>query len=1253
MRGAVLESGLAKPGECVLPAPVTVRFYPSPMRPGDVRRREHRDDLTLDQIVDELGLPFPSLWDLRIRIEGMRVPRAMWPHTRPNPGTTVLIHAVPHGGQTGKGVLQVVIGIALLATAFIAGPLAGTVLGNLGHIFGQLSTGTIIGLGIGGASLSAAGAFSLAAPPPGVPFRGEIPSSASRTLTAPRNEVRPFSPVPRVFGRYRVFPQYAAKPFTELVGNDQFLRMLFTFGYGPLEMADLKIGEDLVDNLVGVEWNFLPGYDDDPALSLFTVGVDEAALQVSIDVDADPVIRTTELDSHEASIDLAFPKGLLALEEREGPPKAVTAHFTIQYRTAGSSDPWVGVVASDPLGPGVSNPTAGEISIASRDQGSVIRGIRWVFPAPGQYEIRISRTASTFNTNNLGTLLDDCVWTKLRSIRPGTKPRVPNLSLLEVRIRATDQLSGIVQNLSAVVTSILPVWNSIDEWGPSNRHSSNLSLEATRNPAWAMAEMLRGGVNARPVPDSNVDAESLAAWAIANDAAGRSFDAVMDFDTTVGQVCRDIAGAHRASFNVIDGRYGVVIDEPKAVVSAHFSQRDTGNFSASRIFNKDVHGLRVRFVSPDAGYEPEELVVYADGYDESNATEFGELDLWGITDPDVAYRDGRYHLAAGKLRPEIYSFDLDIAQLAITRGDRVLYSHDVMLVGLGSARVVDVFTSGSNVTAIELDEEIDYDPALDYCVRVRSSATGETELHPVYNLGTPYALAVFTTPIASPTPLPAVGDLVAWGEQGRETGDYIVSGIVPTSDLGARVELIDHAPEIFTSDTGPIPPFDPNITVPTPRSVAAPSRPTIDSVISDESVLVISPDGTTTPRIVVDVGLTPGDEVPAESIEVQYRTAVPVGEWRRAAIVSATARQASITNVDTGEAYDIRVRAVSRDFIASDWAQVNGHAVVGSSTLPPDVESVRVGPDGFLVWDYPDPPRDLAGFRVRHQAGSDTTWISGIPAHDGIVTETRFDLSGIPSGSRTILVKAVDLRGNESATAASVIRILGGTVIENVLESEDFHAAGFPGTKTACTVEGGSGDLIADATDTKFYASAGAGDFFSSAGGGSFYGGGFQAMAYEDSWTPNPASVPGRLFLTESIAGESYSIFYRVQGASTWLRWPGVIDAEPSTTYEFRIEIAGGATQGRVSEFAAVIDVPDIEETIAPLVVPATGVFRIPITLAFQVIKHVAYDVLDDGNGGATVIRLDSDAANGPSVRVEDSSGARVQGLVGFRVRGY
>lgn len=1156
----------------------------------------------------------------------------------------VSIRAIPHGAR-GKAISSILIGLSLIAATFIPG--VGFALGTLGI--------SIAGAWLAGAAIALSGAVSLLSPPPAVPFTGEIPTSESRAIAAAQNEARPFAPVPRVFGLYRVFPQYAAKPFTEIVGNDQFLRLLFTFGYGPLEITEIKIGEDSIDSFQDVEYLVHPGYDDDDPLEIFTSSVDELDLQAALTAGAAAfTIRTTEPDTIESSIDLLFPAGLIAFDEETSAPKAVIASFLVEFRAAGSADAWVGITAVGPFGPGVTNPSAGDIEVRARARGSVSRGVRWVYPSSGQWEVRISRGANSFPLGGTGDFIADCVWTKLRSVRPGNPPRVPNLSLLELRIRATDQLSGQLQTLSAMVESILPVWNGLDGWGPANRLTTNPSLQATRNPAWALAEMLRGTVNARPVPDENIDATSISEWAVVNAASERWFDAVIDFDTTIAAVCRDIAGSARASFNLIDGRYGIVIDEEKPTVVAQFSARDTSKFEGRKIFQRPTHGLRVRFISPAAGYEPDEVIVYADGYNASNALELVDLDLWGVTDPDRAYRDGRYHLAAGLLRPEVYSFEIDVAHLAVTRGDRVLYSHDVMLVGLGSGRVRARIEEGGLLAGLQLDEVIEYDPDIAYAARVRIASTGTSTLYPLFNLGGPIDWVLFHTPV-SLTGSPDVGDLVAWGQSGKEVGDYLVHAIFPTSDLAARIELVDYSPAIFTADTEEIPPFDPNITDPRPRITITPSTPSILSVASDESVLLIDPDGTPRPRILVSVATIQGDAVPAAFLQAQYRTSDPVGEWYSAPQVDARTNQVSVADVDEGEAYDLRVRAISGDPIpgrASDWATVFGHVVVGASTAPPDVTAVRVDPGDLLVWDYPNPPRDFAGFRIRHQAGIETLWSTAIPAHDGVVTVASFSIAALPPGERTVLVKALDARGNESVNAAAVVVAIGGLAIENIVEEEDFHAAGFTGTKTNCAVEGGSGDLIADLLIDQFWKGQSDAPFWG-AGGSAFWGDSYDPMEYVDEWEPPSVALPGRLFLDLEVQGSSWAVFYREQGSTDWLRWPGWIDAVVGPTYEFRLTIEGGPVRGRVTAFAAQIDKPDLEERIDDFVVASSGTVRLPISLTFSSIKQVLLTVQGDGNGGTSARVLDKNPTTGPSVEVLNAAGTRVVGLIDARVRGY
>lgn len=1247
MRGAANESGLVRADLRVLPTSVTVLAFPNPFRPATRDIFEASAENTIEEIVELTGFDLSKPWDLIVRIDSHRIPRAMWANTRPNAGTIVTIRAVPHGAR-GKAIGQLIAGVLLLAVGaalWWTGAAIPAFLAGMGVTAGAIAAF--------GAVFAASGIISLASPPPTVPFTGEIPTSESRAIAAARNEARPFAPVPRVFGKYRVFPQYAAKPYTELVGNDQFLRLLFTFGYGPLQVTELKIGEDLISSFQDVEYNILPGYDDDGDLEIFTAGVDELELQVSLDAGSSvSVIRTTELNTREASIDFVFPSGLILFDNSDGEPRPVATHFSVEYRIAGSADPWVGVTVLEPFNPGVSNPTPGDVEIRARARGTLVRGVRWIFPSSDQWEIRVERLPNTFPSGGgTGEIIDDCTWAKLRSIRPGTAPRVPNLCLLEMRIRATDQLSGTLQTVSAMVESILPVWNQLDGWGPNNRLSTNPSLQVTRNPAWAFAEMLRGTVNARPVPDENIDAVSIAEWAVSNSTAERWFDAVVDFDTTVAEVCRDIAGSARASFNLIDGRYGVVIDEPKPVIVAQFSSRDTSNFEGTKVFQKETHGLRVKFVSPEAGYQPDEVIVYDDGYDESNALELLDLNLWGVTSAERAYRDGRYHLAAGKLRPEIYSFEIDVAHLAVTRGDRVLYSHDVMLVGMGSARVRERFESGGQLVALRIDETITYDPSINYAARIRIASNNTFVLYPLWNLGdVSLDIIAFQTPI-SLSGAPDVGDLVAWGEAGKETGEYLVHGIFPTSDLSARVELIDYSPAIYTVDTEEIPPFNPNITDPRPSILITPSRPIILGVASDESVLLLGADGSPIPRILISVQAIAGDRVPASFIQAQYRTNDPVGEWYSVAQVDSRTSQISITEVDEGEAYDLRVRAISADGRASDWGTVFGHVVIGASTPPPDVSFVRVDPGNLLVWDYPVPPRDFAGFKVRSQAGSDTLWDTAIPAHDGIVTVSSFSISALPPGERTVLVKAVDSAGNESVNAGFVVTSVGGLVIENIVEEEDFHAAGFLGTKTNSTVEGGTGDLVADFTVNEFWAGP-SGALFWGDPAEEFWGNSYSSMAYEDEWEPPSIALPGRLYLDIAIQGSNWSVYYREQGATAWTRWPGWIDPVVGVVYQFRIEIDGGQTRGRITAFAAQIDKPDLEERIDDFIVANTGTVRLPLTQTFTSIKQVLLTVQSDGNNGVSARVIDK-SITGPAVEVLNAAGTRVTGLIDARVRGY
>src|SRR6185436_8401427 len=95
---------------------------------------------------------------------------------------------------------------------------------------------------------------------------------------------------------------------------------------------------------------------------------------------------------------------------------------------------------------------------------------------------------------------------------------------------------------------------------------------------------------------------------------------------------------------------------------------------------------------------------------------------------------------------------------------------------------------------------------------------------------------------------------------------------------------------------------------------------------------------------------------------------------------------------------------------------------------------------------------DVIGYRLKYQPGTSRSWGDAIPLHNGVITNSPYDMLVVPSGPVTIMVKAVDSsttanpEGNESQNAAYIVTDLGDPIVANVVETFDLKAAGFIGT---------------------------------------------------------------------------------------------------------------------------------------------------------------------------------------------------------------
>ena len=1531
----------------MLPNTVDIQLTRNPFEEGRVHSYAFEGE-TIEHMIVSRGLRLDEAHGILVAVGGELVPERMFSRVKPKAGALVVIKVIPRGGAKGKAILQIVIGVLMVAASIYT-------MGTTGpQGWASLTAGakaaTVIG-GISGLMTIGSGITSLVAPPPAVPFDGNIPQSAdSAALTGTRNTARLHGPIRTVLGKYRVYPDLLGKPFVEQVGNDSILRLLMCFGYGPLDIQDIKIGETPIDQLT-TRYVVHEGWTDDPELTIFRDEVDmDSSIQVElkrIDDDGNPIvpsgIMTTGADPKEISIDIAFPGGLIAFDDR-GKPQDVTVRFRIEEREiedpvaawTNISDPTAGVNSST----GFKRISPGLFDLKLSQRGSITRGLRWPVPsgstAGAVHQVRITRVSTSAPdwSEEDNAIQSSAVVPVIKTIRPhiSSDKKIPNLAKIELEINASETgLSGVIDNLSAICTSIVPEFDVPSQsWGPTVGTKDALtdgSMKISRNAAWLFAHVLRGPANSRPIDDSRIDAAGLAVWAGNLDGVGavlgaaiggypnndttqlgikRYTDAVVDFSTTARKLLSDIAATGRASLNIIDGKYSVVADGPQSQIIQHFNPRNSSGFSGSKAFRKIPHAVRVNFVNPEpndgiSSYQKDELIVYNDGYSEfgnpavalefrgsttptsiiegntsgsgaawsaqnalvagyqgyavrhtinntnpgfynsggtgsvqlnidttaSNpnaplfvrmrlrrvtkgdeawdgkmyfmlggagrsetkrqfatepdwtkgwvtvvwdmttpdagtwtgnadigrlrfnlttggtsfgsvfdiesvivddgtqaATEFGELSLWGVADAHQAYRDGRYHLASTKLRPEIFSITTDVEHLVCNRGDLVRVSHDVIGVGYGAARLKSVTLDGSNFTTGEMDEEFNYESGKDYAIRIRGFDDSNNPAESIINLDNQNGYSSTVSP-PSTTPYdwtavdavkPAVGDLVMFGERTTESIECIVKSISPRNDLTAAIELVEYNAAVYETEAD-IPAHNSNITLESSPNILRPITPEIrGELVSDETVAEYSASGTPNIRILMNVS-TPqttanpvigssdigniGSYAATTHFHAQFRKKSGedvVTDWINVPRVEAFGEtEISIRPVEQDSVYDVRVRSISDSKAsASEWLYRSDHVVIGLSTPPPAPTSLSVWGTA-IRWEYGAKPSDFAGFIVKHQGGDDATWATGIPITTNLITDNWIQINGrIQYGRTTIMVRAVDVAGNESATLSAVKLIRTPEQLDDIKTETWTDVWGGAYSRINCTIEAGTNHLIADVESSGlFWRPISAAPFWVTSGHVfwstttiykemSFLGEVQTRHDFADiagaNW-PVDADFPCREYVSQlDTQGADYKIEYRpystVIASSVihyysgvdWAPWPGerildepefpILDAGSDVErLLIRFTIAGGPVQGKLK--AAEFKVEGIKKTHREILTVATTGTLVDLTgKGFRKITSVsitpaltgsaigtagvtgqAYDLLakQQPGGGGTTYEL-----SGPQVALSTAGDASV-----------
>ena len=942
---------------------------------------------TLEQIIATMVLDESNREHISAFIGGDYIPQELWAKTRPKSGASIY--------------LRVTLQDPVSMIAILASAAAPTIVAT---VFPALVAGSFAAA-VAGAAIAMAITYAASA------LFGPRPTSAnnrtespSYNLSAARNSLTPYAPVPVVLGTHRMVPPYGAAPYTEIVGNDQYLRFILIWGYGPVDVSSIKIGNTDLADYIGVE------VQHDFAGSASTLGLypaDASQEDLSIRLTDAYVARTTALNTTEFGLTVTFPNGLFKANDNGG-RSDISVQLIGQYRLVGSGTwlAWFDETYTDNTGQAK--------RVSQRKTGLT----------SGQYEVQIKRGNAEQNLT-AAKKVDRADWTDLRSFNTNSIPvKLTGVAKSAFRIKATDQLNGIVQQLNAIVSLKIPTWNGSSWTGSS----------ATSNPAAIFRYVLTGAPNKKPVAGANINDDQLGAWFTFCATNELAFDQVLDFQLSVRDILQDVANAGKASPAYVDDKWTVVIEQTRSTIVQHFTPRNTRNFAGRILYNEIPEALRIRFFNKNADYREDERVVFDDGFNEANATTYQVIDLPGQTNPDNVYKLGRHYIAAARLRPEIFTFEVDIEHLVALRGDLCRLTHDVPRIGQMSGRVVSRSTN-----TIVLDEPVTREAGKIYTLRVRTTITNTSLALTVAAVGT--TVTSNTVDVTSGGTSVNAGDLFQFGEQSLESLEVLVAAIEYIDDLGASVTCVPYSPAIYSSATT-IPAYSTVLSTPVSASFVGPPRPTISQVVSDEAALQITSTGSIIPAILLYV--QPGKTAAANDgtvtrtsfFQARYRRSGTDDPFTYAPYAAVDTPFITLSPVENGTNYDIGVRAIGPDeSTTSAFAEISNHQVLGATAKPPEIDTFSlntIGDPTYIEWTYPSIAVDVTGYEIRYSANqNNTSWPTMTVLSDAIPREARSFT--IPSRSGSYAIKPIDVLGNRSVLALYVNASLEDPAALNVV----------------------------------------------------------------------------------------------------------------------------------------------------------------------------------------------------------------------------
>ncbi len=1173
----------------------TVVYANNPFDPARDRKQvQIRKRSSLQKLAPKTTLPFVCL------VNGAPVLRANqgWQRTV-NDGDVVAFITLPQGGGGGSNPLRVILMVGMAVFAPYAAGILAPQLGVMSE-FGMMALQAGIGF-VGNALINAL------IPPPKPTSSSQAQNSAAASptynLSAQGNSARIGQAIPVLYGQHLIYPDFAAEPYTEYAGNEQYLYQLFCVGQGEYTITDLKIEDTAIANFAEVTYEVVnPGTKVTlfPANVITATEVSGQELLTAATIGpfvANPATTQTNV----LAIDIVAPRGLFYANDNGG-LNSVGVSFKVEARTVddfgASTGSWV---------------TLGTETISATTATAIRNSYRYNV-TKARYEVKVTRLDTKQTDSRYGHEID---WVSLRAYLPDSQD-YGNITLLAVRMRATNNISAqSARRINCIAQRKLPIWNGTS-WSANTE---------TRSIAWALADALRANYGGN-LPDARLDLAQLLALNTILSARGDTFDGIFDQKQVLWEAITLIARAGRMKPYVQGGVYHFTRDSAVTLPVALFNQRNIVKGS-----------LKVEYLLPSDTTSDSVIVTYFDAIRqkplEVHATLPGNsannpfpVDLFGVTNAAQAWREGRYIAAANRYRRQSISFTTDMEGFIPTFGDLIAIAHDRMQRNTSG----DVLAYDAGTQTLTLSEPVTFGAGSYYFgFKLRDGSfsgpwlatAGVDAYHPV--LTSPLDFTPDTSHAREKTSF-----TFGVGEEYRKLARVIA--VRPRSIHQVELLCINEDAAVHTADTGTVPPASSYWNLP--------SRITRPNVTGLNVTLTGTPSN---PQLAIH--WQPASGADHYYVETSYDSG---SSWQRRGDVSSTNL---LVPSQRGSVF-VRVAAVGLG--RGDWAEWVGDPY---AVPPADVSSflISVQPDGTRQFDMAMAsglPPDFAGYEIRYKSGAGPyTWDAMTPMHDGLITTSPFEYNQLDAGQYTFACKAVDTSNIKSLNANFIVADLAEQRLAGVIYSQLPRNYGWPGTKTDCYVAADNGNL--EPVDTSLWS-----DLTTWSDWTQWPNAAAGTITYQHTTIDLGSSVPVVPLITATADGTVTIEERHSNDNITYSTWAAVGPLLTSRFIQVRCSVTGALPVLRnlniqLSGNALAEEINDLDTSIltgANRI--GVGDIRIPFGSAFLTITQVQVTLQNVGAGWSVEV-IDKNSAIGPRIKIYNASNTLADASIDCYLRGF